>query len=231
MTRLVATGHRSSARQQLQRLSEQQRRTGGARQLAASTMQRGLLRTGMAALRPLALGLMVLALLTSPQAWTQSSGYTPYQLKALYLYNFAKYTEWPKAAFADESAPFVLGILGHDPFGKDVEIIKGKTVKGRKIEVRYFSNPQEVSGCQLLFIDSSETNNLGQILKALENASVLTIAESDSIVDKSWIISLVPEQKSSTSQTIAFEINLAAAGKANLKIDTQLLKLAKKVKS
>jgi hypothetical protein len=88
-----------------------------------------------------------------------------------------------------------------------------------------------VKGCQLLFISSSETNNLSQILKALQSASVLTIAEAESFADKDWIISLVPEQKSSTSQTIAFEINLAAAEKANLKFDTQLLKLAKKIKS
>ena len=66
----------------------------------------------------------------------QSSPYTPYQHKALYLFNFAKYTEWPKEAFASDDAPFVIGILGADPFGKDIEIIKGKTIKGRKLEVR-----------------------------------------------------------------------------------------------
>jgi hypothetical protein len=185
----------------------------------------------MSALRRWVLDLTALALLLCPPAWSESTTYTPYQLKALYLYNFAKFTEWPKTAFADESAPFVLGILGQDPFGKDIEIIKGKTIKGRKLEVRYFSSVQEVRGCQLLFISSSETNNLNQILKALEVASVLTIAEAESFADKNWIISLVPEQKSSNSQTIAFEINLVAAGKANLKFDTQLLKLAKKVKS
>src|SRR2546430_264164 len=82
----------------------------------------------------------------------QTSPYTPYQHKALFLYNFAKYTGWPKEVFADDNAPFVLGILGKDPFGKDIDIIKGKTVKGRKLEVRYFSNVAEVTGCQLLFI-------------------------------------------------------------------------------
>src|SRR6266581_5323115 len=65
----------------------------------------------------------------------QSSPYTLYQHKALYLFNFAKYTEWPKEAFSDDSAPFVLGILGQDPFRSDIDIIKGKTIKGRRLVV------------------------------------------------------------------------------------------------
>src|ERR1051325_10065707 len=115
----------------------------------------------------------------STELHSQSSPYTPYQHKALYLFNFAKYTEWPKEAFADDNAPFVLGILGQDPFKSDIDIIKGKTVKGRKLVVRKFGSIQEVTGCHLLFICSSETNNLGQILQAVEHSSILTIAEAD----------------------------------------------------
>src|SRR5207249_471403 len=75
----------------------------------------------------------------------QTSPYTVHQHKALYLFNFAKYTEWPKEAFADDSAPFVLGILGEDPFRQDLDIIKGKTIKGRKLVVKYFHSVQEVT--------------------------------------------------------------------------------------
>src|SRR2546425_702207 len=88
----------------------------------------------------------------------QTSPYTPYQHKALYLFNFAKYTEWPREAFPDDNAPFVLGILGNDPFRSDIDIIKGKTLKGRKLVVRYFNSVHDVTGCHMLFICSSETN-------------------------------------------------------------------------
>jgi hypothetical protein len=175
--------------------------------------------------------LLVLGALAAPRLGAQTSPYTPYQHRALYLYNFAKFTEWPKEAFADENAPFVLGILGTDPFGKDIEIIKGKTLKNRKLEVRYCASVQEAKGCHLLFISSSVTNQLEDTLKILQNTSVLTIAETEEFLQQSGIIKLVAEQKTSGTQTVAFEINLAAAGRANLKLDTQLLKLAKRVKS
>ncbi|MSU59423.1 MAG: YfiR family protein [Pedosphaera sp.] len=165
----------------------------------------------------------------------QSVTLTPNQHKALYLFNFAKYTEWPKEAFASDDAPFVLGILkdptDKDPFGKDIEIINGKTVKGRKLEIRRFLTVEDVqkSDCQLLFIASSETNKLAQILKALEKSNVLTIAEVDGFLQASGMINLLTEKKSAGTQTVAFEVNLLAAQRANLKLDAQLLKLARNV--
>ena len=113
----------------------------------------------------------------------QPSNFTPYQHKALYLYQFAKYTEWPKEILGDDNGPFVLGILGKDPFGKDIDIIQGKPIKGRKLTVKRFARVQEVTGCHLLFIASSEMEQLPQILKALEKSSILTIAESRYVFD------------------------------------------------
>ena len=161
----------------------------------------------------------------------QTSNFTPYQHKALYLYQFAKYTEWPKEILGDDNGPFVLGILGKDPFGTNIDIIQGKLIKGRKLIVKRFAKVQDVAGCHLLFISSSETEQLPQILKALEKSSILTIAEAEGFAQQSAMINLVAEQKSASSQTVSFEINRAAAEKANLKLDTQLLKLAKRVKS
>lgn len=177
---------------------------------------------------------LTLAMLAAPSARLRAQpavSLTPNQHKALYLYNFAKYTEWPKAAFASDDAPFVLGILGKNPFGKDIGVLDNKTVKGRKLEVRPYSSVEEMlaSGCQLLFIASSETNKLAQILKALENTNVLTIAEADGFLQASGMINLVTEKKTAGTQTVAFEINLPAAQKANLKLDAQLLKLARSV--
>ena len=160
----------------------------------------------------------------------QPSPYTPNQHKALYLFNFAKYTEWPADGFPDDHAPFVLGILGKDPFQADIDIIKGKIIKGRKLSVRYFNSVQDVTGCHLLFICSSETNNLAQILHQLDHSPVLTVAEAPGFIDQGGMINLVPEQKSPGFQVVNFDINEEAARKANLKLNTQLLKLARRIK-
>ena len=175
--------------------------------------------------------LLVCVLLAPARIAAQSSPYTPYQHKALYLFNFAKYTEWPKDAFASDDAPFVIGILGADPFGKDLDIIKGKTIKGRKLEVKYFKTAAEVSGCHMLFISSSESNRLDQAMSVIGNSSILTIAEMAEFFQQSGMIKLVAEQKSSGAMTVGFEINIGATERASLKLDTQLLKLAKPVKN
>ncbi len=83
----------------------------------------------------------------------------------------------------------------------------------------------------MLFICASETNNLTQILQAVEHLSILTISEADGFIEQSGMINLVAEQKTAGSQVVAFEINQAAAEKANLKLDTQLLKLARRTKA
>jgi hypothetical protein len=161
----------------------------------------------------------------------QGVKYTDSQRKALILYNFAKFTEWPKSAFADDNAPFVIGILGKDPFGKDIDVIKDKTIKGRRIEVKVFPAPEELGECHLLFISKSEMENLPQILKRLGTSSILTTAETKGFIEQDGIINLLPERQANGTETVGFEINVGAAGKVNLKLDTQLLKLAKRTKS
>jgi hypothetical protein len=183
-------------------------------------------------IRHLSLAALLVAVLFAPaRLAAQSSPYTPYQHKALYLFNFAKFTEWPREVFASDDAPFVIGILGNDPFGKDIEIIKGKTIKGRKLEIRYCDTPEKVAGCQMLFINSSETNLLAEAMAVIGRSSILIIAETDEFIQQHVMIKLVGEQKSSGAMTVGFEINLPAAERASLKLDTQLLKLAKRVKN
>ena len=164
-------------------------------------------------------------------AAAQTVSLTPNQHKALFLYNFAKYTEWPKEAVVSDDAPFVLGILGQSPFGKDIAILESKTVKGRQLVVRPYASVEDIpkGECQLLFIASSETNKLAQILKAVEKTHILTIAEADGFLQASGMINLLTERKSAGTQTVSFEVNLVAATRANLKLDVQLLKLAKTV--
>jgi hypothetical protein len=165
------------------------------------------------------------------RAMAQGARYTEPQRKALMLYNFAMFTEWPKSAFADANAPFLIGILGKDPFGSGIDVLRGKIIKGRKVEVKRSSKVEELTTCHLLFISKSEMERLPQILERLENANILTTAETQGFIEQDGIINLVPERQPNGTETVGFEVNRRAADKANLKLDAKLLSLASRILS
>ena len=107
--------------------------------------------------------ILVLGLLVGAVAWTsvsapaqsysrQTRPITEYDLKVAYVYNFARYFTWPKEAFADARAPFVIGVLGDDPLGRGLDdVARRKTVRGRRIEIRRFKAWKDYKTCQILF--------------------------------------------------------------------------------
>ena len=149
---------------------------------------------------------------------------TPYQIKVGLLYNFAIYTEWPKAAFTDGSAPFVFGVLGADPFGADLDFLKRKPIKGRSVVVKPLQKAEEALGCHILFISASEKEQLPHILKTLEKSSVLTVSEVDKFIELNGMVNFV------THETIGFEINEPAVEKAGLRINSYVLKMKRNKK-
>src|SRR6202035_1162233 len=92
-----------------------------------------------------------------------------YQLKAVFLFNFAQFVEWPPAAAPRENAPFVIGVLGKDPCGADLDdVVRGETVNAHPLAVARYHNVAEVRDCQILFIAASELAPLDGILSALK---------------------------------------------------------------
>lgn len=181
-------------------------------------------------IRPYATGFfyvcLVLALSSAKgrSAEVQTAG--EYQLKAAFLYNFAKFVDWPPKAFPSPGTPISLCVLGADPFGADLErTIKNETVGGRPFVIRRFDTVQESGGCHILFISLSEKDRLGRVLAPLRNLPVLTVSEWSDFTQTGGIINFVVEDNK-----IRFQINLAAAEQAGLKISSQLLKLAKIVR-
>src|SRR5688572_10771685 len=74
-----------------------------------------------------------------------------YQLKAVFIYNFTQFVEWPSNAFSSDQAPMVIGILGTDPFGSDLEeTIAGEKINGHPLLVQHYSTIEEVGACQIL---------------------------------------------------------------------------------
>jgi hypothetical protein len=145
-----------------------------------------------------------------------------YLIKAAFLFNFAKFVEWPADSFKDDLSPINLYILGTDPFGPALDIIKDKTVKGRPLKIKRANKVDDIEACHILFISASEKENLKQILYALRNSSTLTVSETEGFAQMGGIINFVIINKK-----VHFEINLDAAQRSRLKMSSQLLKLAK----
>ena len=152
----------------------------------------------------------------------QESPPTEYQLKAAFVYNFAKFVEWPPPAFGDATAPMVIGILGESPIRGDLDrAIRDKTINNRPLVIKEPHSAAEWTNCHILFISTSEKKRLPEILGSLHGASVLTVSETDGFTQTGGMINFVSE-----GNKIRFQINEAAAKNAGLKISSKLLSLA-----
>ena len=80
-----------------------------------------------------------------------------YTVKAVFLYSFGRFVQWPAKTFANDSEPFVIGMAGEDPFGRALdEIAAKKTIQDRHIAIRRFAAPDDYRGpCQILFVSRS----------------------------------------------------------------------------
>jgi hypothetical protein len=149
------------------------------------------------------------------------------QLEAAYLYKFLPYVEWPAQSFESADSPFVIGILGSDPFGRALDdLVAGEKIKGRAIEVRHFTGVSHVGKCQVLFIGTSESARLPGILDKLRHRSILTVSELPDFARGGGMIGLVNQ-----GNKIRFQINLDAAQQAEITISSKLMQLAQNVYS
>jgi hypothetical protein len=148
-----------------------------------------------------------------------------YDVKAAYLYKFTKFVEWPGAAFASAEAPFVIGVVGRDPFAGELErLIEGNTTGARRIEVRHFSGSdlEAVRECQMVFVSASEQRRFSNILAAVQGRPVLVVGESEGFAGAGGMLGFAMRQK-----RVGIEVNSAAARQARLKISSQLLNIAR----
>ncbi len=177
-------------------------------------------------LRVLCPALLIMAIMLSTGVLSSASvehgKADEYQVKAAFIVNFINFIEWPDTALSADS--FTIGILGRDPSAGAIGALKGKTVKGRKLLVKYFDDPEEARNADLLFISPSEKRSLPLILKNLRNRPVLTVGDQQGFARSGVMINMVIVRK-----RVGFEINLPASHRAGLRISSQLLKLAKEV--
>lgn len=145
-----------------------------------------------------------------------------YEVKAAFLYNFAKYVQWPPS----QRQLFVIGVLGKDPFGRQLdEALSGQSVQKKSIVIRRFARVEEVAGTDILFVCASERRDLPAIFEALHRAPVLTVADMDRFAELGGMINLFTEEN-----RVRFEMNPDAIRRAGLKAGSQLYRLARIVK-
>jgi len=158
-------------------------------------------------------------------AGLEVSAQTPsreYQVKAVFLFNFAQFVEWPPSAFGRADAPLVIAILGEDPFGAYLDdTVRGEAVNNRPLEVRRYRQLADVKACHILFVSRSEVGRLDQTLASLRDRSILTVGDADDFVRHGGAIQLANAQNK-----IRLMVNPDAAKAANLTMSSKLLRAA-----
>lgn len=156
-------------------------------------------------------------------AFAQSDQPSEYEVKAAFLFNFTKFVEWPDGSFDAPQAPIVVGIIGDDPFGNDLErIIAGQKVQGRSLVIRRERWGDDLRRCHVLFISASEHGHSSRILESVQSAGVLTVSDMEGFAEGGGVIEFVIEQN-----RVRFVVNLDAATQDRLRLSAKLLALAR----
>jgi len=144
------------------------------------------------------------------------------EVKAAFLYNFAKFVEWPTSAFPDANSPLIIAVVGEDPFGEVLDrTVAGKLVRGRPLQVRRWKRMEDSQSCNILFVSASERGSLPDILRRIHNSPVLTVGEWEGFDEQGGMIRFLLRDN-----RIQFEINNRSATESGLKISSRLLGLA-----
>jgi YfiR/HmsC-like len=176
----------------------------------------------------LSLGRVVLvAVLIAGSASQMSGQVDEYQVKAAFLYNFAKFVKWPAGAFARPTDPLVICVIGDSAVIRALgSTIAGKAIDGRNLVVRTIADVRQMGVCQILFVSGSEQQRVPAILAGCKTRSVLTVGELEGFAAQGGVINLKLEDGK-----VRFEINTMAANEQGLQISAKLLSLARIVKT
>ena len=142
-----------------------------------------------------------------------------YEIKAAFVYNFTRFVQWPQSR---ASGPLDICVMGRDPFGSAIdEAVENKRVGGREVTVKRLSEIEKARACEVLFIASSEDEEVERIVETLAGAPVLTVGDSEDFAERGGMINLTKQ-----GSHVRFEINVDALERAGLRASSQLLRLA-----
>lgn len=164
--------------------------------------------------------------LAAPAVRAQQGQATEAQIKSAYLYSFGKFVEWPSSASAPAANTFPICVLGRDPFGRTLDdVLQNASVGGQPVVARRISAADQVTGCRILYIGSSEAAGLEALLAAVARVPVLTVSDIPYFTNRGGMIRFVPDTK-----RVRFEINLPPVQAAGLVMSSDLLRVATAVR-
>ena len=178
---------------------------------------------------------MILGTACPAIAWGTPQVSEEYQIKAAFLFNFIKFVDWPKERFSSDKEPLVVGVVGKDPFGENLDQLAQKPVKDRPMVIKRFgaTSPDgdpvhaqldQIRQCHVIFISPLEKKANRRLIEALSNAAILTVGDTEGFLDDGGMINFLVEDRK-----VRFEIGLAKVRSAKLDVRSQLLRLAKRV--
>jgi len=171
------------------------------------------------------IAIIIIAAFFATELRGESLSTQEYKIKSAFIYNFAKFIEWPAESFTKDQNTLDLCIIGKDPFGDALDTIRDKIVKGRKLVIRQYSGIEDLKECHIIFISPSEKKNLAGILEKIKDMHMLTVSDMEGFADRGGMITL-----NKAENKIRLEINLDAAQQSGLKVSSKLLKLATIIK-
>jgi hypothetical protein len=149
-----------------------------------------------------------------------------YQIKAVFLYNFTQFVEWPTSAFTDPHEPFIIGVLGEDRFGKYLdETVSGEKINAHPLVVKRFQSVDDIKDCHMVFVSEPRAEEMSKIIDRLKGRNILTVSDASEFIKNGGMIKFFND-----NDKIRIRINLDAAKQANLVISSKLLRLADVVK-
>lgn len=148
-----------------------------------------------------------------------------YRVKLAFIFNYARFTEWPPETFPNATSSLVLCVLGNDPFKSKLDTVQDKMIGERSFIVKEIRRAEDARGCHMLFISGSEKDRVDPILRTVKGLSILTVSDIPNFTKLGGMIGFT-----FSDDKIRFEINLAVARSSNLEISSKLLKLAESVR-
>ena len=164
--------------------------------------------------------LVVLLVWVLPLAHVHAQVSSEHQLKAAFLVNFLKYIEFPPST----ASTATICLFGRDTLGPYLGSFEGRSIGGKELRVKRVSGPEQLAGCQLLFIPDTEEARFAIALRWVENMPVLTVSDTDVFTRQGGGIALVRAEG-----RLQFEVNADALSRAGLKPGSQMMRLARQV--
>ena len=166
-----------------------------------------------------------ISLSAQPVAVVEQGPSLEYQVKAAYLLNFVSFTEWPRSAFATDTAPLRICTAGGDPFGAVLDgTVEGEAVLGHPVVVERVMATGDARSCHVMFLARSQDGRVAEWLRAVHGAPVLTVGESAAFLRAGGIVSFAVDQGH-----VRFDVNRGAAEARGLKFSSRVLRLARSV--